>query len=169
MSEVMKQVRKVKLRMNEQFKYETIKEYVDHGGSKKKVALKLSITERQVNRLIKVYKDKGKAGFVHGNRNRQPVNTLPKELTEKIVDLYDKKYQDFNFKHFTEKLNEKEDIQVSYKVVYQVLTEAGFSSPKIHKATKRKRAKAKIKKNKPEITEEELEIAVNHELNILGN
>ena len=160
----MKQVRKVKLRMNEQFKYETIKEYVDHGGSKKKVALKLSITERQVNRLIKVYKDKGKAGFVHGNRNRQPVNTLPKELTEKIVDLYDKKYQDFNFKHFTEKLNEKEDIQVSYKVVYQVLTEAGFSSPKIHKATKRKRAKAKIKKNKPEITEEELEIAVNHEV-----
>ncbi len=57
----MKQVKKVTLRMNEHFKYETIKEYVDHGGSKKKVALKLNITERQVNRLIKVYKDKGKA------------------------------------------------------------------------------------------------------------
>lgn len=157
-------MRKVILRMNEHFKYETIKEYVDHGGNKQRIAHKLGITVRQVNRLIKVYKDKGKAGFVHGNRNRQPVNTLPKELTEKIVDLYSGKYQGFNFKHFTEKLNERENIKVSYKVVYLVLSAADIPSPKIQRATKRKRAKDKILKNKPSISQEDIEIAINHEI-----
>ncbi len=31
-------MRKVELRMNEQLKYELIKEYVDHGGNKNKIA-----------------------------------------------------------------------------------------------------------------------------------
>ena len=47
--------------MNEKEKYETIKNLVNHGGNKQRVALKLGITVRQVNRLIKKYKEKGKA------------------------------------------------------------------------------------------------------------
>ena len=45
----------VKLRMNEQEKYEVIKELVDHKGNKKRAAEKLDITVRQINRLIKIY------------------------------------------------------------------------------------------------------------------
>lgn len=56
-------MRKVKLRMNEQFKYEKIKELVDHNGNKKRVALELGITVRQVDRLIIKYKEKGKSRF----------------------------------------------------------------------------------------------------------
>ena len=54
-------MRKVNLRMKELNKYEVIKELVDHGGNKKRAALNLGITERQVNRLIIIYKEKGKA------------------------------------------------------------------------------------------------------------
>lgn len=54
-------MRKVKLRMKEFEKYQKIKELVDHGGNKKHVALQLGITVRQVNRLIKKYKEKGKS------------------------------------------------------------------------------------------------------------
>ena len=39
-------MRKVELRMNEQRKYELIKELVEHGGNKKRVTLKLHITVR---------------------------------------------------------------------------------------------------------------------------
>ena len=56
-------MRKVELRMNELLKYETIKDLVDHKGNKQRVALKLGITVRQVNRLIKKYKEKVKARF----------------------------------------------------------------------------------------------------------
>lgn len=95
-------MRKVELRMNEQLKYETIKEPVDHHGNKRRAALKLNLSIRQVNRLINVYKAKGKAGFVHGNRNRRPANSLPQELGRKIIALYEHDYQDFNFKHYTD-------------------------------------------------------------------
>lgn len=54
-------MRKVILRLKEQDKYEKIKEFVDHGGNKNRVALELGITVRQVNRLIIKYKEKGKS------------------------------------------------------------------------------------------------------------
>ena len=56
-------MRKVILRMNEQNKYEVIKELVDHKGNKKHAALKLGLSVRQINRLIKKYKEKGKSRF----------------------------------------------------------------------------------------------------------
>ena len=47
--------------MKERNKYEVIKELVDHNGNKKHAALKLGLSVRQVNRLIKKYKEKGKS------------------------------------------------------------------------------------------------------------
>lgn len=55
------EMRKVNLRMKELNKYEVIKEVVDHGGNKKRAAQKLGLTVRQINRLIKIYKEKGKS------------------------------------------------------------------------------------------------------------
>ena len=47
--------------MKEQNKYEVIKELVDHNGNKKHAALKLGLSVRQINSLIKRYKEKGKS------------------------------------------------------------------------------------------------------------
>lgn len=47
--------------MKELNKYEVIKELVDHGGNKKRASQKLGLTIRQINRLIKIYKEKGKS------------------------------------------------------------------------------------------------------------
>jgi len=143
--------------MREQEKYEVIKELYDHGGSKQRAALKLGITVRQVNRLLHVYESKGKAGFVHGNRNRQPVNSTQQELTDTIVTLYRTRYQDWNFQHFTDFLNEKENITVSYSTVYNILTKAGINSPKIQKKTRRARARAEIRSEDPQVSHEVLE------------
>ena len=159
-------MRKVVLSMNEQLKYEVIKELVDHNGNKHRAALKLNLSIRQINRLIVVYKSKGKAGFMHANRNRQPSNSLSPELVNRIITLYRNDYQGFNFKHFTEKLNEIEDIHISYKTVYNILTKNGIYPPKEHRATKRKRAKANVLANKPNIKEEDLKIAISHEISI---
>ncbi len=56
-------MRKVNLRMKELEKYNAIKEFVDHGGNKKRVAITLGLSVRHVNRLIKIYKEKGKSRF----------------------------------------------------------------------------------------------------------
>ena len=93
-------MRKVELRMKEQEKYEVIKELVDHNGNKNRASKKLGISRRQIDRLIIKYKEKGKAGFVHGNRTRKPINALDNSISEDIILLYKNKYQDWNFYHF---------------------------------------------------------------------
>ena len=90
-------MRKVELKMNEKEKYEIIKELVDHNGNKNRASKKLGISKRQINRLIIKYKEKGKAGFVHGNRTRKPVNAFDSTISENIILLYKNKYYDFNF------------------------------------------------------------------------
>ena len=98
--------RKAELRMNEKEKYDIIKELVDHNGNKNRASKKLGISRRQVDRLIIKYKEKGKSGFIHGNRGKCPPKTLDKSISENIILLYKTKYQDFNFNHFKEYLEE---------------------------------------------------------------
>ena len=56
-------MRKVELRMKELNKDEVIKELVDHNGNKIRAKEKLGLSIRQINRLIKIYKEKGKSRF----------------------------------------------------------------------------------------------------------
>ena len=87
--------------MNEQEKYEVIKELVDHKGNKNRASKKLGITVRQINRPIIIYKEKSKSGFIHGNRGIKPSKALDKPISEDIILLYNK-YQSFNFRRFKE-------------------------------------------------------------------
>ena len=114
-----------------------LKKLVDHNGNKNRVAKKLGLSRRQINRLIVIYKEKGKAGFVHGNRTHKPSNALDKSISENIILLYRNKYQDWNFQHFKEFLEKEEDIHVSYDFIYKTLTKDGIISPKARKQAKR--------------------------------
>ena len=60
-------MRKVILNMTENYKYETIKSCYYRRLPKQGAAIRLDITIRQVNRLLKVYLKDGKEGFIHGN------------------------------------------------------------------------------------------------------
>ena len=162
-------MRKVELRMNEQEKYEVIKEIVDHNGNKNRASKKLGISRRQINRLIIIYKEKGKAGFVHGNRTKKPVNALDKSISEDIILLYKTKYYDFNFSHFKEFLKKDENIVVSYDFIYKNLTKAGILSPKARKKTKREFKKKQLldeKKINNAMSDEQIEHIINHEIDL---
>ena len=160
-------MRKVELRMNELQKYEVIKELVDHNGNKNRAAKKLGISRRQIDRLIIKYKEKGKAGFVHGNRTRKPVNALDKSISEDIILLYKGKYQGWNFFHFKDFLKKDENIDVSYNFIYKTLSKEKILSPKARKKTKRRYIKQKLLQEKKitlAMSEEHIEAAVNHEI-----
>ena len=162
-------MRKVELRMNEQEKYEVIKELVDHNSNKNRAAKKLGISRRQVDRLIIKYKEKGKSGFIHGNRSKKPAIALDKSISEDIILLYKNKYQDFNFRHFHEYLEEEENIKVSYKFVYNVLTKANILSPKARKKTKKDFVKLQLLKEKKinlSMSDEQIETIINHEISL---
>ena len=95
-----------------------------------KAAILLQITEHQVWRLLATYRKEGAAALVHGNRDRKPVNTLPAELKEKVLQIATSKYTGFNHTHFTEKLAECEQIHLSRSSVRRILLEEGLRSPR---------------------------------------
>lgn len=162
-------MRKVVLRMNELEKYKVIKELVDHNGNKNRASKKLGLSRRQIDRLIIIYKEKGKSGFVHGNREKKPANTLDKSISEDIITLYKTKYYDFNFNHFKEFLKKDENINVSYDFIYKTLTKAGILSPKARKKTKREYTKQKLLKEKKinlAMNNEQIECAISHEISL---
>ena len=159
-------MKKVELRTMEQIKYEIIKNLVDNNGNKQRAAIKLGITIRQINRLIRIYKTEGKAGFVHGNRGRLPKKTISQEIKNKIITLYKTKYFDANFKHFQELLKEYENIEISYTALYTLFRKNNILSPKVQKATvKLEKKKIKLaKKNKEKLSEGQKDLIVKNNI-----
>lgn len=140
-------MRKVKLNMNEYYKYETIKTLYDTNGNKKAAAIKLKCTTRNINRLLNKYKLEGKAGFIHGNRGRKPITTINKNIKKKIIDLYIDSYGDTNFSHFCEIIKEDFGYSISDTTINLWLREEEIISPKAKRKTKRnmkKLLKAKL-------------------------
>lgn len=130
--------------MDEQKKYEVIKALADHpNGNKDRAALTLGCTKRHINRMLAGYRREGKAFFVHGNRGRKPATTIPEETRNTVVDLYRNKYYQANFRHYTELLEERENIRISPSSVAKILEAESILSPRVTKARK-KRIKKEI-------------------------
>ena len=80
-------IRKVELSMDEQKKYEVIKSLADHPApNKQRAALTLGCTVRHINRMLKGYKEQGKAYFIHGNRGRKPAKSPMKHVI--LLSIY---------------------------------------------------------------------------------
>ena len=130
-------MRKVELRINEEYKYKIIKKLVETKGNKQRAAVKLKRSVRQIDRMIAGYKEFGKEFFVHGNRGRKPKHALSCELKDEIELLYNSKYFDCTYTQFTEYLAERENIFLSVPEVGQILREKYILSPRARKITRK--------------------------------
>ncbi|MGL5895486.1 MAG: ISNCY family transposase [Lactococcus lactis] len=142
---------------NENKKYKMIKDFVDKGlKNKDRLCVSLNLSIRQVNRLIERYKEKGKAGFIHGNRERKPANTYSAHLKQELLERYQKEFcfetHAYNFSHFVDELK-KEGMDVpTAQTIRNWAYEADILSPKARrntKKTKKKELKARKKQHKP--------------------
>lgn len=103
----------------------------------KQVATALGLSERRVKQIKKEVKENGVKSIQHGNRGRKPKNTIPDETKKRILELRSSyEYELSNFKHFQELLKERENIDISYSALYNILRNAGIKSPKKHRKTK---------------------------------
>lgn len=103
----------------------------------KQVATALGLSERRVKQIKKEVKENGVKSIQHGNRGRKPKNTIPDKIRKKILELRNSyQYEMSNFKHFQELLKERENIDISYSALYNILRNAGIKSPKKHRKTK---------------------------------
>ena len=131
-------MRKVELRMNEEYKYKIIKKLVETNGNKKRAAIKLKRSVRQIDRMIAGYKKYGKEFFVHGNRGRKPSTAFTEDFKTTIELLYTNKYFDCTYTSFKEYLESRENIKISLDEVRVLLRDRYIFSPRTHKSTKKK-------------------------------
>lgn len=130
-------MRKVELRMNEEYKYKIIKKLVETNGNKKRAASKLGCTVRTVNRLILKYKTDGKNAFIHGNRGRLPSTAITLDTKNKIISLYLNDYSNANFTHFCEIIQRELGVKISDTTLNYWLRRENVISPKARRRTKK--------------------------------
>ncbi|MGO1651880.1 ISNCY family transposase [Senegalia sp. (in: firmicutes)] len=131
---------------NEISRLRVINQTIDKVITNQEAAELLNLSERQVIRVKKGVVEEGPAFIIHKNRGRKPKHATLDETRELIIELKQTKYEEANFNHFQELIEEHENIQISYPTVYRILTEAGIKSPKKH----RKRKTHHRRKRKPQ-------------------
>ena len=83
------------------------------------------LSERQIRRIVRRIQREGDEGIRHKSRGRQSSRKTSKQLGERIVGLYRRKYQGFGPTLTSEKLLEIEGIEVSKETVRTLLMESG--------------------------------------------
>ena len=90
---------------------------LDGKNTLKDAGKRMGVSYRHAKRLKKKLITEGAKGLIHGNRGRPSPKALNRELAERIIELSQNKYTNFNDTHFTEKLNEIEGITVGRDTV----------------------------------------------------
>src|SRR5262245_52888759 len=89
--------------------------------SQKEAGRILSLSVRQIKRVLKAYRQKGAAGLVSKHRGRKGNNRLPEEVKKRALNLLKTKYKGFGPTLAHEKLVEKEKLKLSDESVRQLM------------------------------------------------
>ncbi|MDI6765188.1 MAG: ISNCY family transposase, partial [Thermodesulfobacteriota bacterium] len=99
----------------------------------------MRVCYRQAKRIRKRFLKKDIEGLIHGNRGRRPANAMESSLRDRIFDLHEENYFDFNDTHFTEKLEECEGIVTSRETVRQILRARGTKAKRRRRPPRHRR------------------------------
>lgn len=88
----------------------------------------LGISARQMKRLRRKMREGGVGQLVHGNRGKAAWNKTPVQRLRKVIELARGRYQGLNDTHLSEKLKEKEHINLSRPTVRRALRAAGLAA-----------------------------------------
>lgn len=94
--------------------------------SQKEAGQILSLSVRQIKRLLKAYRKQGAAGLVSKHRGRKANNRLSEDVKRKALNLLKTKYQGFGPTLAHEKLVEKEKLKLSDESVRKLMIEEGL-------------------------------------------
>ena len=130
-----------------------IKNTLEGGITRTKAAELLSLSVRQVKRLVKKVKLTGDVAVVHSSRGKPSHRKLSDKIKLKTISLYKEKYPDFGPTLFCEKLLEYHDIKLSDETVRKLLLEEGLwkrkRKTKLRKQLReRKRCFGEMRKNR---------------------
>ena len=111
----------------------TIKMLVDGEITRKEASLKLGKSLRQVDRIKKIYLEKGKNGLIHKNRGKKNPNKISDTIIDEIETLYLDEYYDYNLEQFYEEISSNYNLK--YDTMLKRFKDDDIISPLAHKKT----------------------------------
>jgi transposase len=107
----------LRMSQRERQRYHLLKMVLDERITLRQASERMGVCYRHSKRLKRSFRLHGAKGLVHGNRDRASPRGLDQALKDRIIELSEDPYGNFNDTHFTEKLNEIEGICVSRETV----------------------------------------------------
>jgi len=104
-----------------------IRKAIDKVITQKDAAEAIDLSERQVRRKIKRVRQEGDKGIIHRLRGGFSNRAIPKKIKNKILSLVKKKYPDFGPTLASEKLFERDKIEINDETLRLWLVKADIS------------------------------------------
>ena len=115
----------IMLKQKELKQLHVIHKVLEGSWTQRRAAEVVSLSERQIRRMVKRIGAEGDKGIQHRSRGKESNRKLPETLVARVVQLYQEKYQGFGPTLMSEKLLELEGIEISKETVRTWLIEAG--------------------------------------------
>lgn len=129
----------VTLNTKEQKRLLVLNEFLERRMTGQEAAEVLGISLRHTRRIIAAYRKEGAAVLAHGNRGKDSHRRTPEVVEEKIVELAEGLYHDYNNCHFAEELEERHGITVSDSTVRRIRQRHGLPSPRKRRVPRHRR------------------------------
>ena len=85
----------------------------------------LSLSGRQIRRIVKRIRREGGSGILHKSRGRPSNRRIPHKIKNRVIKLYQTQYKDFGPTLASEKLLERDRIEISDETLRRWLIETG--------------------------------------------
>lgn len=85
----------------------------------------ISLSERQIRRIVKRIRQEGDEGIRHKSRGKESSRRLPQKVKDRVIQLYRQRYNGFGPTLATEKLFEMDAIEISDETLRRWLIETG--------------------------------------------
>ena len=102
-----------------------IEKVLERGLKQVEAAEILSLSSRQIRRMVKRVKKEGQRGIVHRSRGRPSNRKIADQLKEKVIGFYRKSYKGFGPTLACEKLWERDGVSISDETLRIWLLESG--------------------------------------------
>ncbi len=129
----MAQNRIIKMSKEEVTRSEILRMAAERKITQKTGARRINVTERHFRRLLRRYRTEGPEGIISGHRGKPSNNRMTAEKKDRILKKLCEEYQGFGPTLASEKLAQRDDLEVSKETVRQIMIQAGLHQPKSRK------------------------------------
>src|SRR5260370_19899658 len=109
----------------------------------REAAVLLTLSERQVRRLLAAYRKEGEARLAPGNRGRKLVHRISEEVRSKVISLATTTYRGCNYQHLCDLLAARESLMPSRASVRRILQAVGVSFPRKQRPLQQRRPRTR--------------------------